>query len=1039
MRDVPELTFRGALSVLGHYDRPVLDRLNTLLGGVVIVGGVVALTGPVAAPAVALAAIWGWVDQKNEAIGLVRKLLDRIGEHRAAARGFDRTRLIAAAHTVLVVSSVVDTLRDVVGKKAFKKLEITDNELSTLLASTSTRRTSEVIYDSAVPMPSSGNGYVETLVEVQKWQDQFTRSLIQFCRGLNAGKAVAELDSRQITEPAIRRYQNQYRQLAAQVPEFLVWTMLTEFGATQDLLVNTREEVRDALADHARAMARFESLLTVLCGAVPDQLSVLHRAARARLDEPVVTQDAASISMLDGIQFPLIRDIFVQPDYRFTLVAPHSRIADEQWWQTQPRRDDLDLRLVAHLTSPEATRLPLLVLGHPGAGKSVLMKVLAARFPSEGYTTVYAPLRHVSSTAPVYEQVEQALRAETNGRVDWVGLGHESQNTTTVVLLDGLDEMLQATDRDRARYLHEVTEFQWREATQGRPVVVLVTSRTLVADRVEVPSGTPVIKLEAFDSSQVEQWREVWNACNQASIEARIIRELTEEAIAHQQELARQPLLLLMLAVYSADLSFPPIDSRLSKTALYRMLFDSFTKREATKVPDTVQPQDQLKRLSVAALGMFNRGRQHITDTELAGDLEILAPDRELRPEPEQRLVAQFFFIHTAEANLSTTKASRSYEFLHATFGEYLVAREVVETLVDTADSTVSRYGRKEPDDDRLFALLSHDCLAARGPTLDFIADLLAELQPIDRTQIFQTVVTLLANARHRQGSTRYDEYRPTQPDHIRAIAAYTANLVLLAVMTDPEEGILLDDLTGEPAKWRSTLNVWRAGLTADSWYALLATIDRDTDRLRLTIEHAPSTDLEADVLQAKLADDDERCHTLRWGHTLRSTAVTAFGLNREDDPTAREELLAWLAALLAFGCEPDGQPIHPARLEALVNAVTEPHDLQLMITMVLKQRADRLSPDVTRVLVAYLIDERCADVYAFIAAAAAHPELLDEFPQLFDAYRYEGRHGAELMVEGLTRTEPELRFLLDSVTPHEDRTVAAAALLDAFQWRIDP
>jgi len=69
MRDVPELTFRGALSVLGHYDRPVLERLNSVLGGAIMVGGVIGLAAPAVAPAVGLAALWGWVDQKNEADG----------------------------------------------------------------------------------------------------------------------------------------------------------------------------------------------------------------------------------------------------------------------------------------------------------------------------------------------------------------------------------------------------------------------------------------------------------------------------------------------------------------------------------------------------------------------------------------------------------------------------------------------------------------------------------------------------------------------------------------------------------------------------------------------------------------------------------------------------------------------------------------------------------------------------------------------------------------------------------------------------------
>jgi hypothetical protein len=676
------------------------------------------------------------------------------------------------------------------------------------------------------------------------------------------------------------------------------------------------------------------------------------------------------------------------------------------------------------------------------------MKVLAARLPPGRYTTVYTPLRHVSSTAPVYTQVEQALALETNGRVDWAGLTHQSTDTTLVVLLDGLDEMLQATDRDRAGYLHDVAEFQWREATQGRHVVVLVTSRTLVADRVDVPAGTTVIKLEDFDSDQIEQWRTVWNSVNRSAIEAGTIRELTAEAVTRQDELARQPLLLLMLAVYSADPSFPAIESGLSKTALYRTLFDNFTRREATKLPDADPPREQLERLSVAALGMFNRGRQYITDVELAADLTALATtaDHERHTEPEQRLVARFFFVHTAEANLGTDRARRSYEFLHATFGEYLVAHEVVDTLVETADSAVGRRGAREPDDDRLFALLSHDCLAARGPVLDFIADLLAEQSPDDRERILQTTVTLLASARRRQGSARYDDYRPSSTDHVRAIAAYTANLVLLAVLVEPLAGRQLNDLIDE-AHWRPALDLWRAGLATDSWYALLAALEREHTILRLSDERTRSTGLDAELRQAELARDDELVLTLKMGRTIRESAMDP---HRPLDPDQAdyEDLLGWLVAVLAFGGEPDDRPMHQDRIVELLDAIDDPADVIPLIAMVLKQRASALSPEVAHELVAHLLNDESRDTYAFIAAAAAHPGLLTDFPQLLEADRYEGMQGTELMLNGTLAMRPSrLTLLLDSVKRKHSRMTAApeelsraaAALLDAFQWRVEP
>lgn len=1038
MCETPELTFRGALSVLGHYDRPVLDRLNSLLGGVIMAGGAVALTGPAAAPVVgAAAAIWGWVDQKNEALGLVRKLLDKVGDYRAASRCLDRTQLIAAAHTVLVASCVVDAFRRHAGERAFAALDLTDKELAVVMArpGLNGRTFADLAYGTRVPMPSSGCGFQDNVPKVASWQRTFATALFEFCSGLKAGEAIRHVNVALVRRDANDAYQDQYRRMAATVPEFLVWALLNEHAATTTMVANAHADVKAALAGQAQVMSRLESLLTAVSGAEPDHVSAVHRAAQAGLDEPVVVRDHRT-----DLRFPLIRDIFIQPSYRCGKMEAHSPIADEQWWRHLSRHDDLDLRLAAHLASTEGARLPLLVLGHPGAGKSLLMKVLAARLPSDQYTTVYVPLRHVSSTAAVYEQVDQALVRETNGRADWASLVNQTRATTLVILLDGLDELLQAADRDRAGYLDEVAEFQWREAAQGRHVVAVVTSRTLVADRVEVPVGTTTVKLEEFDTAQIEQWRQVWNGVNRDAIESGAVRELTEEALAHQPELARQPLLLLMLAMYSADPSFPAIESGLSKTALYRTLFDNFTRRESTKLPDGDEPQDQLQRLSVAALGMFNRGRQHITDVELAADLAALTPD-DGRREPDQRLVAQFFFVHTAEANLGTDRTRRSYEFLHATFGEYLVAREVVETLVDTADSTVSRRGARDPDDDRLFALLSHDCLAVRGPVLDFIGDLMVGLPPEDRERLTQTLVTLLAGARRRQGSPRFSDYRPTTTDHVRAIAAYSANLVLLSLLSVFDADI--DDLV-EQSQWRPMLDLWRAGLDRDSWHALLATINRDGDTVILSGNRYRSTGLDAELRHAELAGDTLINLTLRMGRTIRESMYDLTEVESPKSPdTDYEELVGWLVAVLAIGEEPE-RPMHKDRLGELLESLNDDFILS-MSAMVLKQRADRIPIEVAHDLVEHLLHHNCHDTYALLIAAAAHPDLLTEFPQLLEPERYAGMQGTVLLLEALLETmptAPKARFthLLEALrdtAPSAD--LAAAALLDAFQWRLDP
>lgn len=47
---------------------------------------------------------------------------------------------------------------------------------------------------------------------------------------------------------------------------------------------------------------------------------------------------------------------------------------------------------------------------------------------------------------------------------------------------------------------------------------------------------------------------------------------------------------------------------------------------------------------------------------------------------------------------------------------------------------------------------------------------------------------------------------------------------------------------------------------------------------------------------------------------------------------------------------------------------------------------------------------------------------------------------GTDLMVKGAMELgSPRLRLLLQQITPPKDFSAAAAALLDAFQWRVQP
>ena len=118
--------------------------------------------------------------------------------------------------------------------------------------------------------------------------------------------------------------------------------------------------------------------------------------------------------------------------------------------------DDLQEFLAGFLTSPRAVEAPLLVLGQPGSGKSVLTKVLAARLPAADFLPVRVALRDVPVTADLQDQIEYAIRAETGDRLEWPALARSAGDALPLVMLDGFDELLQATGVSQSDYLTRV-------------------------------------------------------------------------------------------------------------------------------------------------------------------------------------------------------------------------------------------------------------------------------------------------------------------------------------------------------------------------------------------------------------------------------------------------------------------------------------------------------------------------------------------------------------------------------------------------------
>ena len=568
----------------------------------------------------------------------------------------------------------------------------------------------------------------------------------------------------------------------------------------------------------------------------------LSRAYVSALTEPIIPAGDMPV----GLKMPTLDEGYIDHRIRVAEVTSSSDPGLESWWATMPIHDSAYDFLLANMTSSRTLSAPLVLLGQPGSGKSILTRILAARLSTAGFMPVRVELRLAADETDLQILIELAIRRATGETAQWPEITETAHRVLPVVIFDGFDELLQATGVMQNDFLLRIQEFQEREARLGKSLAVIVTSRTAVTDRARFPHGATAIRLEPFDEGQIEAWLKIWTRANQDSFAVRGIRPLTASVALSYGELAEQPLLLLMLALYDADANgLQHRSSVLSRTELYSRLLKDFASREIRKQSPALDEDEleraadaELLRLSVVAFAMFNRRSQWVPEADLDIDFTALLMDKwphEREPAQSrteltiaQLTVGRFFFIHEARATHGNRQL-RTYEFLHATFGEFLVSRLVVHVLTRMLDSEKSPSPTAAPgiDNGMLHALLSFAALTDRAPIVAFLADLLDQLDTRQRGAITEILLQLHNWALFRQAESAYSRYEPLVLPMTVRHAAWSANLVVLAVLADGDiAGSRLYPRDSNPQlAWRSEALVWRSQLSGYGWEGLHETI----------------------------------------------------------------------------------------------------------------------------------------------------------------------------------------------------------------------
>ncbi|MEU3458090.1 hypothetical protein ABZ671_31555 [Micromonospora sp. NPDC006766] len=847
------MTYADAVQLLGAGDSPFISALGRLSG--VGAAGLSAAT----LSAVDLFALRDEVvDWGNKAVRGLHERLSGLGR-------YDRTQRLVAAHTVIVISSFFEAFDETLTTMHVNpaRLEITLAEQVALGARTAAEFERcgilSALVDNQVPLPTPLVPFELLRGQLDAYYRDLMGSVGTFISNLVGGEdAIQGIDAYlvgwqpriDVAGAALRRYEIAYRSLAAEVPEFAIWAAMTDAAAGRATTQRIGTALGQQLAELTTGLAGVRTLLADLTtGNTAARRIDLASRYRLALDQPIL--DIGDLP--DGVTMPPTTALYVNPRARIRAAKQGSPVAAETWWADALAITDLQPFLAGYLTGPEAVTSPLLVLGQPGSGKSLLSRVLAANLPPEDFLAVRVELRSVAADAPVQDQIESAVYQAVGQPVNWPELVRSADGALPVVMLDGYDELLQASGANRANYLEQVRDFQRREAELGRPLVVLVTSRTVVADRVRVPEGSIVLRIEPFDETQIRRWLDAWATTNTAGLARRSLEPLATPVALRYRELAEQPLLLLMLSLYDArDNALQRAADGFDRAELYERLFTDFARREIGK-REPAAPTDgervavsrEIRRLELIALAMFTRGAQIITEEQLDADLhELLGDDRvePARPDGYQRaltaaqlLVGRFFFIHESRAREETDAPERSFEFLHATFGEFLLARRVVGTLVDLAKEQAHQARRDYPaalDAGPLYAWLSFAVLTGRAPVVEFSRVLLSRLPHDIRDQCHALLLVLLRDAGFPHPTWSLANYQPVRQAVSARHAAFTANLVTLVVLVRPN-GVNPARLfpPDQGLSWRSHALLWESQLPSDGWRSLWQTM-RMTYRL---------------------------------------------------------------------------------------------------------------------------------------------------------------------------------------------------------------
>lgn len=644
----------------------------------------------------------------------------------------------------------------------------------------------------------------------QLLNDQFFHFYFLTCSKLTS----AQLDFvnatlRSMPENALETYYQQQAALSKEFPEYYIYrTVDWQRKTTEAIDVGFRmvsEQISNSVVQDRESRTN-ETI------ALYDELhrEILHQSI-------LKSQNHTNVDS-DGVTFPTKQDIFIPQGFKALPYRPGTPLEPDATWEELPQEQDIGGFISHTLRHWDTGDKPMVILGLPGAGKTLLCDMLAAQILRQEYHVIIIRLRDTNAELPIADQITGQLHRDLGTDCKWFDIVKSKPQKPITLIFDGYDELLQASGRTYADYITKVHEFQQKQQTLFDVTIrCIITSRTTLIDKSDIPYGSPIIRLLDFDKERIDRWREIWNSHNRGYFQKHNLEEFTVDPESKVYDLAKQPLLLMLLARFDAHGNALLRHRNLTRAQLYSSLIRDFILREQEKdqkfrsKPD-FQRREILDRVfcrfGIVAMGMYNRSSTFINSDQLNQDLSYFTGEENMEQDGDQ-LFGSFFFIHTSKAK-AQQKNLYAYEFLHNTFGEFLAA-----------DYMARQLHPDEPCPDRQYVCLSYAPLFSRPVVPEMFRELMedskdATIRALDELlrcslhgilsgEILTKLITVSAD---RAG--HLDKQEP-----IRHLAIYTANLLILRAALG-DYTIALRDYHAETDIWDRLLSIWKYAFTQE-------------------------------------------------------------------------------------------------------------------------------------------------------------------------------------------------------------------------------